>query len=64
MSKAADRSLAIVVGASMGSVVGEKITRAIDRYSHQLAREYKLTGPQVVCLRQLHSVEQATRGRY
>jgi DNA-binding MarR family transcriptional regulator len=31
-----------------------KITRAIDLYSHQLARQFKLTGPQIVCLRQLH----------
>ena len=30
-----------------------KITRAIDLYSHKLAREYKMTGPQIVCLRQL-----------
>lgn len=30
-----------------------KITRAIDLYSHRIARQYKLTGPQVVCLRQL-----------
>jgi DNA-binding MarR family transcriptional regulator len=30
-----------------------KITRAIDLYSHQLARQFKLTGPQIVCLRQL-----------
>ena len=30
-----------------------KITRAIDLYSHQLSRQYNLTGPQIVCLRHL-----------
>lgn len=37
-----------------------KITRAIDLYSHKLAREYKITGPQIVCLRQLHRQEAST----
>jgi DNA-binding MarR family transcriptional regulator len=32
-----------------------KITRAIDLHSRQLAKEYKLTGPQVVCLRRLRA---------
>lgn len=31
-----------------------RITRAIDLYSRQLAKQFKLTGPQLVCLRQLH----------
>lgn len=30
-----------------------KITRAIDLYSHQLSRQYNLTGPQIGCLRYL-----------
>ena len=30
-----------------------RITRAIDLYSRKLSREHRLTGPQVVCLRQL-----------
>jgi len=30
-----------------------RITRAIDLHSRKLAREYKLTGPQLVCLLQL-----------
>jgi DNA-binding MarR family transcriptional regulator len=30
-----------------------KITRAIDIHSRQLAKRYELTGPQLVCLRQL-----------
>ena len=33
-----------------------KITRAIDLHSRKLAREFKLTGPQVVCLRHLRHV--------
>ena len=37
-----------------------KITRAIDLYSHKLAREFKLTGPQIVCLRQLFRVKKST----
>ena len=32
-----------------------KITRAIDLYSKKLARECKLTGPQLVCLRQINN---------
>lgn len=32
-----------------------RITRAIDLYSKQLASRYKLTGPQLVCLRQLYA---------
>jgi len=37
-----------------------KITRAIDLYSHKLARECKMTGPQIVCLRQLVKEETST----
>ena len=35
-----------------------KITRAVDLYSRQLARQYQLTGPQVVCLRQLQKKDE------
>ena len=30
-----------------------RVTRAIDLYSRQLAKQYQLTGPQVVCIRQI-----------
>ncbi len=37
-----------------------RITRAIDLHSRKLAREYKLTGPQLVCLLQLSQNGQMT----
>ena len=40
-----------------------KITRAIDLYSHKLARQYSLTGPQIVCLRQLRREGSSTPSR-
>jgi DNA-binding MarR family transcriptional regulator len=33
-----------------------RITRAIDLYSRQLAKQFKLTGPQLVCLRHIRRV--------
>jgi len=39
-----------------------RISRAIDLYSRKLAGRYKLTGPQLVCLRQLAGAEEMTSG--
>lgn len=40
-----------------------KITRAIDLYSHRLSRQYKLTGPQIGCLRYLAKSGTSTPGK-
>ena len=40
-----------------------KITRAIDLYSHQLSRQYHLTGPQIVCLRYLNASQPSSPGQ-
>ncbi len=40
-----------------------KITRAVDLYSRQLSRQYQLTGPQVVCMRQLLADAPMTAGK-
>lgn len=37
-----------------------RITRAIDIHSRQLAQEHRLTGPQLVCLRQINRDGQTT----
>lgn len=37
-----------------------RITRAIDIHSRQLAQEHRLTGPQLVCLRQIERDGQTT----
>ena len=39
-----------------------KITRAIDLYSHQLSRQYKLTAPQISCLRYLKQADATSPG--
>ena len=39
-----------------------KITRAIDLYSHQLSRQYRLTAPQIGCLRHLFTHSEVTPG--
>ncbi|MBN1945340.1 MAG: MarR family transcriptional regulator [Bradymonadales bacterium] len=35
-----------------------RISRALDQYSHQLTRQYGLTGPQLACLRYLVQVQE------
>ena len=40
-----------------------RITRAIDLYSRQLAARFGLTGPQLVCLRTIASMEACTPSR-
>ena len=40
-----------------------RITRAIDLYSRQLAAQFGLTGPQLVCLRALATMESCTPSR-
>lgn len=37
-----------------------RITRAIDLYSRRLSRDHRLTGPQLVCLRQVVSTGRTT----
>lgn len=37
-----------------------RITRAIDIHSRRLAQEHRLTGPQLVCLRQLRTAGETT----
>ncbi len=39
-----------------------RISRAIDLYSRQLASRYKLTGPQLMCLRELERTERLSSG--
>ncbi|HJK94791.1 MAG TPA: MarR family transcriptional regulator [Polyangiaceae bacterium LLY-WYZ-15_(1-7)] len=37
-----------------------RMTRAIDLHSRQLAKQHELTGPQLVCLRQIHREEETS----